>query len=135
MDKDKVKILKFICYAFGVLWILNVTRSFYDFYITELPIYDKGIFFIKMVGFVSGIVLSLVSSGGFMMVFWYSYRLKYNDEKVFGNIVKKIIAFLFATGVFKSTFGFSIFILSLFFTLVIFIKSLEKESRVTISSN
>jgi hypothetical protein len=93
--------------------------------------YDKEIFLIKIVAFVVGIILSLVASGGFTTLFWYSYRLKYKDEKIFGNITKKIIAFIFATGVFKAIFGFSIFILSLFFTIIILIRYLEKKSSVT----
>ena len=131
MNRDKIKILKLICYLFGFFWIYNVMTGFYSFYTTELQMYDKEIFLIKIVAFVVGIILSLVASGGFTTLFWYSYRLKYKDEKIFGNITKKIIAFIFATGVFKAIFGFSIFILSLFFTIIILIRYLEKKSSVT----
>lgn len=130
MNRDKIKILKFVCYLFGFFWIYNVMTGFYNFYTTELQMYDKEIFLIKILAFVVGIILSLIASGGFMTIFWYSYRLKYKDEKIFDNIAKKIIAFLFSTGVFKATFGFSIFVLSLFFTIIILIRYLEKEFSV-----
>lgn len=128
MNRDKIKILKLVCYLFGFFWIYNAMTGFYSFYITELQMCDKEIFLIKIAAFVIGVILSLVTSGGFTILFWYSYRLKYMDERICDNIAKKIITFLFSTGVFKAAFGFSIFILSLFFTIIVLIRYLEKES-------
>jgi hypothetical protein len=76
-----------------------------------------------------GVLASLICSGGFILIFWSSYRIKNKDEKVFDCMRKKVLAFLIAVFIFRSAFGVSIFNHALFFTLVIFIKYSQREQR------
>jgi hypothetical protein len=130
MIRNRIKLMKLTCFAFAFAWVVHVIVSFSKYYNEELIYFDTKFFILSLLMFWVGILLSLIISGGFIFVFWSSYRTKYKEEQIFDFIPKKIIAFLIAISIFNFGFGISIFKPALFFTLVIFIRCLEKEPEV-----
>lgn len=87
------KVLKTFTLGFLVLWIYNVITMFYQF-ISYESVYEH--FYIRIFGFLTGMLLSPAIIFVLSIIFWMLYKLKYQEEKVWEKKGKKIIYSLLA---------------------------------------
>ncbi len=127
MYVNRIRIMKFICFMYSVIWIINTVILFRDFYAETKVTVDPSILMQDIFVYWLGVLASLILPAGFVLVFWSSYRIRNGNERVFDCAGKKVLTFLIAITIFKLAFQVSIFFNAIFFTLVLFIRYLKHE--------
>jgi hypothetical protein len=125
MTRTKINLIKVSVLVLIVILTRNIILNCITLY---KSVGDDENTILTLLSFILGTIFGLVARYGLTLLFWYSYNIKYPNEKYNEKVLKKIIACLLFLSIISAVFwGTRMTLVFIIFTLAILIR----EEKIT----